>query len=1032
MTVIGDAYIDVKGKTDDFEGDVTGKIGSVAKKAAAIFVGAFAIDKVKDFIGDSIGAASDLAESTSKVSVVFGKQAADIEKWASSAAKNIGTSKQAALEAAGTYGNLFVALGITGEKAAGMSTKLVNLAGDLASFNNVSPTEALDALRSGLTGETEPLKRFGVNMNDATLHTEALKLGLIKNIKDGLDPSVKAQAAYSLILAQTKTAQGDFARTSDGLANKQRILAAQFEDVKAKVGQALLPVMLKLVTLLTSSLGPAFDSIARVVKQVSIGWNAWNDVMEDGGKSLGPIAQTIRTLHQGIDALFAAFREGDVTSDGFVGAMERLGVQLRKVWDALQPVFEFLQDHAKPILITLGIIILDLVAPWLTITAAIIYAYTHFKIFRDVVDLVVKGLAEFIGGVGREFGDLVDYLQRNWEDFSEAFGHIMVVIRDVVTPILLAIRAIWNAVSDDIFNYVERVWHMIYGIINAVMDQIRAVIQIVMALINGDWGKAWDGVKDLLRGIWDEMFAIVAGVLGIFESILGAFFSVFSTIWKNGWDGIINFLASVWDKIFGVFEAGFNWIIDHWKVLLAGLVVILTGGLAALVALIVTHIDDIVRFFKELPGRVLDAIGDVARWLYDKGKDLVGGLLAGVLDAAEMLWDFYIKLPGRVLSFLVDAAKWLYNTGKDILTGLVNGVVDVESALFDFWLKLPARILAFFINAQLWLFDMGKQLLQGFIDGMHSLWEATAGFFVSLVYSIPRWLGDLSRLIWDAGVALLRGFIDGMHSLWEATAGFFISLLWSIPRWMGEAGGLIVDLGRQLIDGFINGMHSLWGNVAGFFGSLIWSIPRWAGELPGLLVNMGYALISGFINGMLQLWGRVAEFIGGLAWSIIQWISDLPGRMWNMGRAVIDGFINGVQSLAGRLLDAIFGAFGPLEGVVRKIVGAHSPSRVFMRLGQDVMAGFALGVSDVSGVERALTAGIGGLRPSLAIGVSGYGAGLVRPPASAFAAAGAGVVVQLDLRGAMVTADSREMLSDIVTEGVVDAMEAVERKVQSS
>ena len=122
-----------------------------------------------------------------------------------------------------------------------MSTSVVELAGDLASFNNVSPQEALEALRSGLVGETEPLRRFGVNINDAALKAQALKDGLIKSTKEGLTPAQKAQAAYSLIMEQTKTAQGDFARTSDGMANKTRIASAQFKDAAASLGNDLLP-----------------------------------------------------------------------------------------------------------------------------------------------------------------------------------------------------------------------------------------------------------------------------------------------------------------------------------------------------------------------------------------------------------------------------------------------------------------------------------------------------------------------------------------------------------------------------------------------------------------------------------------------------------------------------------------------------------------------------------------------------------------------------------------------------------------------
>lgn len=237
-------------------------MGKVAKVAGTIVAVQFA-KKI-------INAASDLNETVSKSSVVFGKNAASVQAWAKNSARAFGLSENAALGAAATYGNLFVSLGLTEDASSKMSTKLVELAGDLASFNNVSPEEALDALRSGLVGETEPLKRFGVNMNEATLKAQALKMGLISTTKTALDPATKAQAAYALILEQTTTAQGDFSRTSDGLANQQRILNAEWENAQASLGQTLLPAMTEAVSVLNNMLS-AFNALPQPVKTVAVG-----------------------------------------------------------------------------------------------------------------------------------------------------------------------------------------------------------------------------------------------------------------------------------------------------------------------------------------------------------------------------------------------------------------------------------------------------------------------------------------------------------------------------------------------------------------------------------------------------------------------------------------------------------------------------------------------------------------------------------------------------------------------------------------
>jgi hypothetical protein len=215
-----------------------------------------------EFAKGSIEAASSVNESQSKVQVVFGQSAGQVAAFANVSAKSFGISKAAALEAAGTFGNLFVALKLPQEQAATMSVRLEKLAADMASFNNASPAEVLEAIRAGLVGETEPLRRFGVNMNDATLRQEALSLGLVKTTKDVLPPAVKAQAAYALMLDQTKTAQGDFARTSGGLANQQRILAASLEDQKAALGAKLLPLWVGFAKALNNVVLPAVTGVA--------------------------------------------------------------------------------------------------------------------------------------------------------------------------------------------------------------------------------------------------------------------------------------------------------------------------------------------------------------------------------------------------------------------------------------------------------------------------------------------------------------------------------------------------------------------------------------------------------------------------------------------------------------------------------------------------------------------------------------------------------------------------------------------------
>lgn len=191
-------------------------------------------------------AASDLQESTSKAQTVFGDQFDSVQRFAEGAAESTGLAAQEALEATATFGNLFQALGTSREEAARMSPEVVQLAGDLASFNNIGVDEALEKLRSGLVGEIEPLRSLGVSFLAADVQAKALELGL-GDVNGALTEGEKVQARYALIQEQTSLASGDYARTAEGLANQQRTLSAEFGNAAAQAGTFLLPAFLALV-----------------------------------------------------------------------------------------------------------------------------------------------------------------------------------------------------------------------------------------------------------------------------------------------------------------------------------------------------------------------------------------------------------------------------------------------------------------------------------------------------------------------------------------------------------------------------------------------------------------------------------------------------------------------------------------------------------------------------------------------------------------------------------------------------------------
>ena len=205
----------------------------------AVLPAAAAIGTFTSVIAPAIRAASDFQEATSKVNVVFGRASKSIKDFADGAARNLGQSKQSVLDAAGTFGTFGKAAGLAGDDLSGFTTDFITLSTDLASFNNTSPEEAVLAIGAALRGESEPLRRYGVLLNDAVLKQEAMTLGIYDG-KGALTSQQKVLAAQAAIYKQTNDAQGDFMRTSDGLANSTRTLKAVMDDAKVAIGQAFL------------------------------------------------------------------------------------------------------------------------------------------------------------------------------------------------------------------------------------------------------------------------------------------------------------------------------------------------------------------------------------------------------------------------------------------------------------------------------------------------------------------------------------------------------------------------------------------------------------------------------------------------------------------------------------------------------------------------------------------------------------------------------------------------------------------------
>jgi hypothetical protein len=256
-------------------------MGKSAEKAAGTFAGSantansFANKAMLAFTLPAAAAgvaffklAGDANETLNKVRVLFGENADEIEAWSKTAIMAFGMTSTSALDAAANFNAFATGAGLAAQDVMSFSTLMTQLAADMASFNNTTPEEAVIALGAAFRGEFEPIRRYNVMLDVASVTQEAVRLGLIKQ-GDELNRTARLLATQSLVLKQTSAQQGDFARTSDSAANQQRIMVARAKEAGIAFGQILIPPVQALIRILTNGI-QAFNHMSEGQKRTVI------------------------------------------------------------------------------------------------------------------------------------------------------------------------------------------------------------------------------------------------------------------------------------------------------------------------------------------------------------------------------------------------------------------------------------------------------------------------------------------------------------------------------------------------------------------------------------------------------------------------------------------------------------------------------------------------------------------------------------------------------------------------------------------
>lgn len=486
-----------------FVSGVKGRLQTLGKiSLGALATGAGAVGAAVARWGPrAVGATSDLDEAMTKVNVVFGGAADSVVAFSESTASSMGIAQSTALETAGTFGNLFTTMGLGQGAAADMSTELVGLSSDLASFNNLAPTEVLEKMRSGLVGEVEPLRSLGINLTMAATKAKAMEMGLV-DANGELSEAAKLQARYALIVEQSANAQGDFARTSDGLANTQRVLKATWQDTLASIGRVLLPLVLvvlqKLQSVLTGTVLPAINRAGEA-------FQLFYQYIQGGGEHPLKALQIILE---------------DLGLEGLANAIGIVVGKAREFWAAIQPVVQQVETwisknvEVKDALIGLGVAMASVIVPALApIVGAIAGIVATFA-------LITAAVAALRTAWETDWAGIRTALTNFWEGTARpALSQLVLWLRENIPVAIAKLKELWTGtlqpaiaafagfVKETVIPVLSKMTTWLQGPLPAAVETTKVVIEGLR------------GAFDSVRSAIDRVVSKVKAFAGRIRSI---------------------------------------------------------------------------------------------------------------------------------------------------------------------------------------------------------------------------------------------------------------------------------------------------------------------------------------------------------------------------------------------------------------------------------------------------------------------------------------------------------------------------------
>lgn len=540
-----------------------GAIGGSIKTFAGLAAGALATIGAGQFLKDSIKQASDLGESINAVNKAYGDYASDVLALGDDVASRLGLATVDFNAAAVRFSAFAERVVGEGGDVAGFVDSLTTRAADFASVFNIDVSEALQVFQSGLSGEAEPLKRFGINLLDSEVKAYAYANG-IANVGAQLTETEKVQARYGLLLQSTAKTAGDFADTSDGLANSQRILAANVQNLQAQVGENLTPVM----ATLTSALVPLAEYIFPIIadflnKYIAPGaqkaadaFKAFAAGVKADGLDLGAIFENItKTVIAfleggGLEKMFQRFAEMRMDFlDAFFKALPGIIDAFIKF---IPPLVDFLVTKLLPLLLNeftnivmqivrlVGELLPKLITTLLGLIPGLLKAATELftTLVQAVIDIVpslIRTIADLLPVIVKSILKMLpDIIKSAVQLFTAIVQAIPQIIPPLIDAILDLLPVIIDTVIDMLPDLIDAAFELFTGLLEGLIKATPQIIDATIDLIPKITGALIDNLPKLIEAGIEIVKGLAKGIIENAPRLLGEAANSMGTILVNG------------------------------------------------------------------------------------------------------------------------------------------------------------------------------------------------------------------------------------------------------------------------------------------------------------------------------------------------------------------------------------------------------------------------------------------------------------------------------------------------------------------